>query len=174
MEDLVKVHLVRGPAKDPRSESGTVVPLALPGVPEPPIRGRGESTTAPQCAEAEILMDMHEPDQEKKQEMSAMRSANSRMMSLDEVALHFAVARSTVDQMPLEVLPYSDLAPAGKRQLKRYHPADVLAAPAHLREMRAEQQKGKLEEYLKRRRTELDERDRSVIELARGAREVAT
>jgi hypothetical protein len=118
-------------------------------------------------------MEKHETEQEQSLDRMPGRVANYRMLALEEVALHFGVARSTVDQMPMEVLPFADLAPAGKRQLKRYHPSDVLAAPAYLRALRAAQQDGSVEKFLSRRREELEARDRLMIETAAGPREVA-
>jgi hypothetical protein len=95
-----------------------------------------------------------------------------RLMSVEEVAEHFQVSRSTVDQMPREILPYVDFAPTPKRQLKRFHPLDVLAAQARFRGWRAAQEQRKGESFLQVLREELTARDAQWLELAHKAAEV--
>jgi hypothetical protein len=95
------------------------------------------------------------------------------LMSVEEVAEHYQVSRSTVDQMPPEILPYVDLAPTPKRQLKRYHPLDVLAAQARLRTWRERMAINEGDEYLRSLQDELEARDARWIEVARQAGEAA-
>lgn len=94
-------------------------------------------------------------------------------LTVKEVAAHFGVTRSTVDQMPREVLPYIDLSVGHSRQLKRFHPVDVLATPARLREWTDAKQRNEGDEYLEHLRAELEERDGDIQRLARETWKVA-
>lgn len=90
----------------------------------------------------------------------------TRYLTVSEVAEHFSVARSTIEDLPEEVLPFVDIAPTPKRQLKRYHPADVHAAPARLRAWREAQQNAKGAAYLAELRARMENRDRLLVEHA--------
>jgi hypothetical protein len=90
-----------------------------------------------------------------------------KLMRVEEVAELYQVSRSTVDLMPHEILPFVDFAPTPTRQLKRYHPLDVLAAQARLRAWREKVEQNQGEQYLLSLRDELVARDAHWIELAR-------
>lgn len=96
-------------------------------------------------------------------------------LTVEEVARRWGVHRSTVESLPEEILPYEDLGGLGRgragsekrRQLRRYHPAEVLAAGVRLRRWRRAQQRGEAEAYLARLRAELEARDEEALNIAR-------
>jgi hypothetical protein len=90
----------------------------------------------------------------------------NRLMTVTEVAEYLGMARSTVDQMPMAVLPYADLSPTHKRQHKRFDPRDVAAALARHRAWSEARQRGEGEEFLEDAERALRERDAEVIRRA--------
>ena len=76
------------------------------------------------------------------------------------------VNRKVVEALPMEILPYSDFG-RGVRSLRRYHPADVLAAPARLRAWKRAQDAGRGEAHLAELRAQLEARDEEALNLAR-------
>jgi hypothetical protein len=95
------------------------------------------------------------------------------MLKVGEVAAHLNVARTTVEELPWEILPHCDVSPTAKRQHRRYHPLDVQAATVYLREWTAAKQMGEGEAYLRTRQAELAEQEREIKRLAREARRLA-
>ena len=87
-------------------------------------------------------------------------------LSVLEVARLFGVARCTVEALPMEILPFVDLSPSPNRQLKRFHPLDVVAAEPRLREWQTAKQAGEGEAFLAEQRRLLEERDRAALDLA--------
>lgn len=94
------------------------------------------------------------------------RIASESYLSVREVCERLGLSRQVVEALPLEVLPYEDYG-TGSRSLRRYHPADVLAAGARMRAWRRARERGEGEAYLRRLREELEERDRAAVRLAR-------
>lgn len=86
-------------------------------------------------------------------------------MSVRQVMKRLNLSREKVEELPEEILPYVDHG-SPTRRLRRYHPADVLAADARIRAWRRAQQRGEGEAYLAKLRAELEERDRKAMELA--------
>lgn len=113
-------------------------------------------------------------DQQKRLELQrkAIRSLKQRILEEDcltvsEARKRLGVSRATLEkQYPIEILPWWDATPNSKTTSRRYHPADVGAAPARLRAWTAAKARGEGEAYLHQLREELDERDRLAIELA--------
>ena len=93
------------------------------------------------------------------------RIASEHYLSVREVCERLGLSRQVVESLPMEILPYEDYG-SGKRSLRRYHPADVLAAGARLRAWKRARERGEGEAYLRRLREELEERDRLAIQLA--------
>jgi len=89
------------------------------------------------------------------------------MMSVNDVAGYLNVSRSTLEALPIEVLPFIDLAPGAARSLKRYDPDDVRAAPALMRGWMDAKQRGRGETYLAAMRTQLMQRDARTAREAR-------
>lgn len=88
-------------------------------------------------------------------------------LSVGAVVKRLGISRSKVEALPEEVLPYVNLG-TGKKSMRRYHPADVLAADALLRAWTRARDRGAEAEFLERRRAELEERDRLALEVAAG------
>jgi hypothetical protein len=86
-------------------------------------------------------------------------------LSVKQVMAYLNLSRQVVESLPIEILPYQDYG-SGSRALRRYHPADVEAAGIRLRAWRWAQQEGHGEEYLRKLRHELEERDRGIFALA--------
>jgi len=80
-------------------------------------------------------------------------------MKIGDVMKRLNLSRSSVEAIPVEILPYSDYSATPGRQLRRYHPADVLAADALLRRWHRAKQQHRGEEFLSQLRAELDARD---------------
>lgn len=93
------------------------------------------------------------------------RIASEHYLSVKEVCERLGLSRQVVESLPMEILPYEDYG-SGKRSLRRYHPADVLAAGARIRAWKRARERGEGEAYLRRLREELEERDRLAIQLA--------
>lgn len=95
-----------------------------------------------------------------------------------EVCKRLKLSREKVESLPMAILPYVDhgstVTPKeGEprwRSLRRYHPADVLAADARIRAWRRAETRGGGDAYLARLEAELDESDRAAIDLARTTR----
>lgn len=103
------------------------------------------------------------------------RLARNAFVTVEEVAACWCVARSTVDQLPREVLPFIDLAPrAGRaaRRLKRFHPSDVEAARAIIPAWREAQRMNREFEFLNEMRSEIQARDEALRKRARAAWDV--
>lgn len=94
------------------------------------------------------------------------RIVSQSYMSVQEVARHFGVSRSLIEDLPEEVLPYTDLGRGAVRSRRRYHPADVMAADALIRRWRRAQQQGCEREFLAEMRARLEARDDAAIRLA--------
>lgn len=94
------------------------------------------------------------------------RIASEHYLSVKEVCERLGLSRQVVESLPMEILPYEDYG-SGKRSLRRYHPADVLAAGARIRAWKRARERGEGEAYLRLLREELEERDRLAIQLAR-------
>jgi anion-transporting ArsA/GET3 family ATPase len=86
-------------------------------------------------------------------------------LSVKQVMAYLNLSRQVVESLPIEILPYQDYG-SGSRALRRYHPADVEAAGVRIRGWRWAQQEGHGEEYLRKLRHELEERDRGIFALA--------
>jgi hypothetical protein len=86
-------------------------------------------------------------------------------LSVKQVMAYLNLSRQVVESLPIEILPYQDYG-SGSRALRRYHPADVEAAGVRLRGWRWAQQEGHGEEYLRKLRRELEERDQGIYRLA--------
>lgn len=93
------------------------------------------------------------------------RIGSEHYLSVKEVCERLGLSRQVVESLPMEILPYEDYG-SGKRSLRRYHPADVLAAGARIRAWKRARERGEGEAYLRRLREELEERDRLAIQLA--------
>lgn len=101
------------------------------------------------------------------------RIGRESYLSVKDVMDRLKLGRTTVESLPIEVLPYSDYGTA-TRALRRYHPADVIAADARIRAWKAAKARGEGEAHLAKLREELEARDRAAIEVAAEvAREVA-
>lgn len=79
--------------------------------------------------------------QRKALESLKRRIARESYLSVPEIAERWNVHRSTVESVPFPVLPYVDVS-EGPRALRRYHPADVIAADARVRRWREAKSKG--------------------------------
>lgn len=90
----------------------------------------------------------------------------NRLMTVVEVAEFLGVTRSTVDQMPIAVLPFADVSPTHKRQHKRFDPRDVAALPARLRAWNEARQRGEGEKFLAEAGRALRERDAQAMRRA--------
>ncbi len=86
-------------------------------------------------------------------------------LSVKQVMEYLNLSRQVVEDLPIEILPYQDFG-SGARALRRYHPVDVVAAGARIRAWRTAQQEGHGEEYLRKLRRELEERDQGIYRLA--------
>lgn len=93
------------------------------------------------------------------------RIATEHYLSVRDVCARLRLSRQVVEALPIEILPYEDYG-SGARALRRYHPADVLAAGARMRAWKRARERGEGESYLRRLREELDERDRAAMQLA--------
>jgi len=87
-------------------------------------------------------------------------------LSVEATRKRLGVSRTVLESYPIEVLPWHDATPGSDRTTRRYHPADVLAAPAVLRAWSNAKQRGEGEAFLARLRERLEERDRAAIEVA--------
>lgn len=97
------------------------------------------------------------------------RVAEESYLTISAVMKRLGLARSTVDALPIEILPYVDCSPTPGRQLRRYHPADVIAFDARNRAWKRAQQRGEGEAYLAKLREELAARDELSCQLTGAA-----
>lgn len=98
------------------------------------------------------------------------RVVEETYMKVTEVAKHFGVSRSTIEELPFELLPYADLTPTSVYTTRRYSPADVLAYDARVRGYLDAKAQARSEEYLRTLRTQLEEDAKAVIAFAREVR----
>ena len=83
-------------------------------------------------------------------------------MKASEVRAHLNMSRSTLAEIPAEVLPWVPGA-GSERVERRYHPADVAAYPARARRWQEAKAADREAEVLEKMRSELVERDSSLI-----------
>ena len=94
------------------------------------------------------------------------RITEETCLKVMEVAGHFGVSRSVVEGWPYEVLPYMNTRPGAGKCLRRYHPADVIAAAARLRGWERALRQGEGDAFLRQLRQEIETRDREAMQLA--------
>ena len=93
------------------------------------------------------------------------RLARQEYMPVLEVAHRLNLSRDKVEEIPREILPYTDFGK--KRSLRRYHPADVQAIDARMRAWNSAKEEGRGEEYLAELREQLIVRDEIAIDLTK-------
>src|SRR5690625_6448786 len=89
------------------------------------------------------------------------RIASESYLSVREVCERLGLSRQVIEALPLEVLPYEDYG-TGSRSLRRYHPADVLAAGARMRAWRRARERGEGEARSEEHTSELQSRGHLV------------
>lgn len=109
-------------------------------------------------------------------EAKAIRELKSRLtaesfLAVKDAAARLGISRDKLEIIPYDVLPYVDLG-FGKKSMKRYHPADVLAFPARARAYQAARSMGEGDVYLEGLRTDRDARDAAAIRTAEEMGEV--
>lgn len=93
--------------------------------------------------------------------------AEHSYLTTSEVTEHLSLSRDQVDNLPYELLPWTDVSsPDSKRRAKRFHPTDVLAYHAIRWHYDRAEDEGRLDEWLARRREQLAERRRRMIAAA--------
>lgn len=93
------------------------------------------------------------------------RIAAESYLKIGDVMKRLNLSRQVVEALPVEVLPFANYS-QGDRRLRRYHPADVLACDAKLRQWERAKQRGEGEAYLTKLRGELEERDAAACAMA--------
>lgn len=108
--------------------------------------------------------------QQKRLKAMRDRVVEETYLSVADVAKHFGLAESTVKEIPIEVLPWSDFTPFSKKTTRRYSPAEVMAAEIRLRRYLKARAEDRGEAYLEELRQELRRDEESVLAFAREAR----
>lgn len=93
------------------------------------------------------------------------RISREAYMSVPELMEVLNLSREKIEALPVEVLPYADHG-SGRRALRRYHPADVLALDAVMRQWKRAQDEQREEAFLSERREVLEARDEAAMEIA--------
>ncbi len=104
--------------------------------------------------------------------LKAMRDrvVEETYLKVTEVARHFGVARSTVEDLPQEILAYTDMRPFSEKSYRRYSPAEVLAAEVRIRRYLKAKAEGEGEAYLQKLREEARAEEDAVLSFAREIR----
>jgi len=82
---------------------------------------------------------------------------NDPLLRIGEVAQILNVARNTVDNIPWEILPYTDVSLSPSRRRKRYLRAHVDSAPRRMWLWSEARQRGEGHKYLKALRKEWED-----------------
>jgi hypothetical protein len=98
------------------------------------------------------------------------RVVQETYLKVTEVAKHFGVARSTIEDLPIEVLPYTDMRPFSEKAYRRYSPAEVMAAGVRIRRYLKAKAEGRGEAYLRELREERAAEDEAILAFARDIR----
>lgn len=97
--------------------------------------------------------------------------ANHSYLTIKKVAEHLSISRDQVDDLPEELLPWTDVSkPDSKRRAKRFRPTDVAAYHAvrwHYEQAKDEE---RLDEWLEARREQLADRRRRLMAASLGLR----